>query len=85
MIFNNCHLLMTLMIALHHFLEMSKKCWPRFRVRNSTLGLPRWRCQVRKVPEPGMETCVILFLGRPGVQETSISGGVTAACVVFPV
>jgi hypothetical protein len=36
-IFNNCHLLMTLMIGLHHFfLEMSKKCWPRFRVRNST-------------------------------------------------
>jgi hypothetical protein len=34
--FNNCHLLMTLMIGLHHFfLEMSKKCWPRFRVRNS--------------------------------------------------
>jgi hypothetical protein len=28
---------MTLMIGLHHFfLEMSKKCWPRFRVRNST-------------------------------------------------
>jgi hypothetical protein len=35
-IFNNCHLLMTLMIGLHPFLEMSKKCWPRFRVRNST-------------------------------------------------
>jgi hypothetical protein len=30
LIFNNCHLLMTLMIGLHHFfLEMSKKCWPR--------------------------------------------------------
>jgi hypothetical protein len=29
---------MTLMIGLHQFfLEMSKKCWPRFRVRNSTL------------------------------------------------
>jgi hypothetical protein len=29
---------MTLMIGLHHFfLEMSKKCWPRIRVRNSTL------------------------------------------------
>jgi hypothetical protein len=27
---------MTLMIGLHPFLEMSKKCWPRFRVRNST-------------------------------------------------
>jgi hypothetical protein len=28
---------MTLMVGLHHFfLEMSKKCWPRFRVRNST-------------------------------------------------
>jgi hypothetical protein len=28
---------MTLMIGLHHFfLEMSKKCWPRFRVRDST-------------------------------------------------
>jgi hypothetical protein len=40
---------------------------------------------VRKVPEPGMETCVILFRGRPGVQETSVSGGVTAVCVVFPV
>jgi hypothetical protein len=27
---------MTLMIGLHHsFLEMSKNCWPRFRVRNS--------------------------------------------------
>jgi hypothetical protein len=34
---NNCHLLMTLMIGLHHFfLEMLKKCWPRFRGRNST-------------------------------------------------
>ncbi|KAH0822563.1 hypothetical protein GEV33_000228 [Tenebrio molitor] len=31
-----------------------------------------------------METCVILFRGRPGVQETSVSGGVTAVCVVFP-
>jgi hypothetical protein len=30
---------MTLMIGLHHFLEMSKKCWPRFRVRNSTIAL----------------------------------------------
>jgi hypothetical protein len=40
MIFNNCHLLMTLMIGLHHFfLEMSKKCWPRFRVRNSTMQI----------------------------------------------
>jgi hypothetical protein len=30
---------MTLMTDLHHFfLEMSKKCWPRFRVRNSTIG-----------------------------------------------
>jgi hypothetical protein len=29
---------MTLRIGLHHFfLEMSKKCWPRFRVRNSTI------------------------------------------------
>jgi hypothetical protein len=29
---------MTLMIGLStsFFLEMSKKCWPRFRVRNST-------------------------------------------------
>jgi hypothetical protein len=28
---------MTLMIGLHHFfLEISKKCWPRFRFRNST-------------------------------------------------
>jgi hypothetical protein len=28
---------MTLMLGLHiFFLEMSKKCWPRFRVRNST-------------------------------------------------
>jgi hypothetical protein len=40
---------------------------------------------VRKVPEPGTETCVILFRGRPGVQETSVFGGVTAVCVVFPV
>jgi hypothetical protein len=37
-IFNNCHSLMTLMIGLHHFLEMSKKCWPRLRVRNSIVG-----------------------------------------------
>jgi hypothetical protein len=50
---------------------------------DSTLGL--LRRQVRKVPEPEMETCVILFRGRPGVQETSVSGGVTAVCVVFPV
>jgi hypothetical protein len=29
---------MTLMLGLHHFfLEMSKKYWPRFCVRNSTL------------------------------------------------
>jgi hypothetical protein len=29
---------MTLMTGLHHFfLEMSKKCWPRFRVWNSTV------------------------------------------------
>jgi hypothetical protein len=28
---------MTLMVGLHNFfLELSKKCWPRFRVRNST-------------------------------------------------
>jgi hypothetical protein len=28
---------MTLMLGLQHFfLEMSKNCWPRFRVRNST-------------------------------------------------
>jgi hypothetical protein len=28
---------MTLKMGLHiFFLEMSKKCWPRFRVRNST-------------------------------------------------
>jgi hypothetical protein len=28
---------MTLIIGLHHFfLEMSKKCWPKFRVRNFT-------------------------------------------------
>jgi hypothetical protein len=28
---------MTLMIGLHHFfLEISKKCWPRFLVQNST-------------------------------------------------
>jgi hypothetical protein len=28
---------MTLMIGLHHFfLEMSKKCWPTFRVRNNS-------------------------------------------------
>jgi hypothetical protein len=32
---------MTLMIGLHNFfLEMSKECWPRFRVRNSTLSYP---------------------------------------------
>jgi hypothetical protein len=31
---------MTLMVGLHHFfLEMSIKCWPRFRVRNSTSNL----------------------------------------------
>jgi hypothetical protein len=48
-----------------------------------TLGLPRR--QVRKVPEPGTETSVILFRGRPGVQETRVSGGVTAVCIVFPV
>jgi hypothetical protein len=37
MVFNNCHLLMTLMTDLHlFFFEMSKKCWARFRVRNST-------------------------------------------------
>jgi hypothetical protein len=51
-----------------------------------TSGHPRLpRRQLRKVPEPGTETCVILFRGRPGVQETSVSGGVTAVCVVFPV
>jgi hypothetical protein len=48
-----------------------------------TLELPRR--QVRKVPEPGTETCLILFRGRPGVQETSVSGGVTAVRVVFPI
>jgi hypothetical protein len=35
-IFNNCHLLMTLMIGLHHFFRDVQKCWPRFRVRNNT-------------------------------------------------
>jgi hypothetical protein len=38
-IFNNCHLLMTLDTNdwfTSFILEMSKKCWPRFRVRNST-------------------------------------------------
>jgi hypothetical protein len=42
---------------------------------------------LRKVPGPATETCVVQFRGRPGVhsEETSVSGGVTAVCVVFPV
>jgi hypothetical protein len=34
--FNNCHLNDTKDWFTSFFLEMSKKCWPRFRVRNST-------------------------------------------------
>jgi hypothetical protein len=35
LIFNNCHLLMAVMIGYIVFLEMSKKCWAKFRVRNT--------------------------------------------------
>jgi hypothetical protein len=41
---------MTLMIGLHHFfLEMSKKCWPRFRARNSITSF-RFFLKLRQIP-----------------------------------
>jgi hypothetical protein len=35
--FNNCHLNDTKDWFTYFFLAMSKKCWPRFRVRNSII------------------------------------------------
>jgi hypothetical protein len=46
---------MTLMIGLgtYFFLEMSKKCWPRFRVWNSTITIIKfWTsnfCHIEKI------------------------------------